>query len=271
MKVAVIIPSRGLMFSRTAEEIHRNVKDIPHKFFFAHKRPIPDCFNTPTSAALATDDITHLWFVEDDMIVPDDTLQTMLDMDKAVVTADYPVTKEGRGAILKDKGGDLLVTGTGCLLVKREVFDELRYPYWRTDVRWKFENMGDHIRLQATKNTKNEGYGLHDVNFSLTLKRLGIPIHVIDMKLGQRKLIALGKAGSNNGAHNIEQWSKIKPNYALRKIMREPVRERGNLVTVLTETGEITCSAAHAEKLIKQGMAEKPPHRHSVIDWNGLE
>lgn len=270
MKVAVIIPSRGLMFSRTADEVLRNVQNIPHKFFFAHRKPIPECFDRPTTAALADDEVTHLWFVEDDMVLPAEILQTMLDMDKAIVTADYPVSKEGRGAILKDKGGKVLVTGTGCLLVKREVFDELKYPYWRTDLRWKFENMGDHIKLKATMNTKNEGYGLHDVNFSMALHKLGIPIHVIDTRLGQRKLIVLGKAGSNNGAHKIEQWSKVKPYYMLKKILREPIRDRGNLVTVCTESGEITCSATHAQKLIELGKATRPPHQHSVIDWNGL-
>jgi hypothetical protein len=52
MKVAVIIPSRGLMFSKTAEEIVRNTQGVPHQKFFAHKLPIPDCFEWPTIKAL---------------------------------------------------------------------------------------------------------------------------------------------------------------------------------------------------------------------------
>ena len=51
VKVAVILPSRGLMFSKTAEEIINNVKGVPHKFFFSHKRPIPECFEIPTEEA----------------------------------------------------------------------------------------------------------------------------------------------------------------------------------------------------------------------------
>jgi hypothetical protein len=270
MKVAIILPSRGLMFSRTADEILRNVKDIPHQFFFSHGRPIPECFDRPTTTALARDDITHLWLVEDDMILPSNTLQLMLDMDKAVVTADYPVNKNGRGAILRDKGGKVLITGTGCLLVKREVFDELKYPYFRTDIRWTAENMGGYLRLTAQKNQTNDGYGLHDVNFSMMLHHLGIPIHLVDFTLGQRKLISLGKAGSNNGAHKIEQWSKVKKDFWLKQLMAQPVRERGKLTTVLTESGEITVTPEHAKKLIDLGKATKPPFQYSVIDENGL-
>lgn len=69
MKIGVILPSRGLIFSRTAEEILNNLKKVPHKIYFAHKRPIPECFNEPLEEALADKDITHIWFVEDDMVL----------------------------------------------------------------------------------------------------------------------------------------------------------------------------------------------------------
>jgi hypothetical protein len=62
IKVAVIIPSRGLMFSKTAEEIVRNTQGLPHQKFFSHKLPIPDCFEWPTIKALKDPDITHFWY-----------------------------------------------------------------------------------------------------------------------------------------------------------------------------------------------------------------
>ena len=49
--IAVILPSRGLIFSRTADEILQNLKDIPHKIYFSHRKPIPDCFNEPVEEA----------------------------------------------------------------------------------------------------------------------------------------------------------------------------------------------------------------------------
>lgn len=268
MKVAVILPSRGLIFSRTAEEVLNNVKDIPHKFFFSHRKPIPECFEKPTNQALLDEEVTHLWFVEDDMIIPPDTLNKMLDKDVAVVTADYPVNKNGRGAVFKDAGGKVLICGTGCTLVKREVFDELKAPYFRTDKRWTIKNMGDYIKLTGSTTEQLEGYGLHDVNFCMSLHHLNIPIHCLDTVLGQRKLVALGKAGSNNGAHNIETWGKVKKDHLLKQVRSWPVQETGDLVPILTPTGEVMVSQAHAKTLIKKKLGTRPRRRHSVIDWN---
>lgn len=270
MKIAVILPSRGLIFSQTADEILRNVKGIPHKFFFSHKRPIPDCFEEPTNRALKDPDVTHLWYVEDDMVLPPDCLRRMLDMDKAVVTADYPTTDYGGGAVFKVKDR-IIFAGTGCTLVKREVFEELKPPYFRTDICWNVKNYGDFIKIIAVKRGKaNDGYGLHDVNFFMNLYRLDIPVHDVGFKVGQRKLKALGKAGTNDGAHQIEEWKKIKKDDLLKKVKRWPIEQKGNLVSVLTESGEVLTSRAHAQKLIRKGLATKPPRRAVVVDDSEL-
>lgn len=265
--IAVILPSRGLMFSETAEEILNNLKRIPHKFFFSHGLSIPECFEKPTVEALKDEDISHLWFVEDDMKIPSDTLKTMLDKQLAVVTADYPINKNGRGAVFYDAGGKVLITGTGCLLVKREVLDEMKPPYFRTDIRWNIKNMGDFIKLTGSKTGQIDGYGLHDVNFSMNLHRMDIPIHCIEQKLGQRKLVSLGKAGTNDGAHNIDVWTKVRKDQLLKQIQTWPVQETGNLVEVTTPTGDILVSHAHAKTMVDKGLATIPPKRFSVIDW----
>lgn len=265
--IAVILPSRGLMFSETAEEILNNLKRIPHKFFFSHGLPIPECFEKPTVEALKDPDISHLWFVEDDMKLPSDTLKTMLDEQLAVVTADYPVNRTGRGSVFKDAGGEVLISGTGCLLVKREVLDEMKPPYFRTDIRWSIKNVGKSIKITGSKTGQIDGYGLHDVNFSMNLHRMGIPIHCIKQKLGQRKLIALGKAGTNDGAHDIEVWTKVIKDQLLKEIKQWPVQETGKLVEVTTPTGDILVSKSHAKTMVKDGLATIPPKRYSTIDW----
>jgi hypothetical protein len=267
IKVAVILPSRGLIFSQTADEIIANLRTIPHKFFFSHRRPIPECFEIPTEQALLDDSITHLWFIEDDMILPPDTLRELIATDKAVVVADYPINKNGRGSVFEvDK--QIVFTGTGCMLVKREVFDELRKPYFRTDMRWNIKNYGSFLKLTRIKSGTLDGYGLHDVNFCMNLYNLNIPIHKIDIVLGQRKLLAWGKAGSNDGAHKIEEWTKVKKDHLLKAVKLWPIEKKGSLISVMTPTGEITVSPAHAKKLVKEGLATKMPRRKLVVDWN---
>lgn len=266
MRVAVILPSRGLMFSQTADEILQNLKGIPHKIYFAHKLPIPDCFEVPTNRALDDPEVTHLWFVEDDMVFKPDCLKKMLELDKAVVTADYPTTEYGGGAVFKLKG-QIIWGGTGCTLVKRAVFDELKKPYFRTDICWNIKNFGDFFKLVAIpRGEVDDGYGLHDVNFYINLYRLGIPVHDAGFKVAQRKLKALGKAGTNNGAHQIDLWKKIKRDDLLKKAKKWPIEPRGSLTPVVINGREILTSAAHARKLIRKGMAVKPPRRAIVID-----
>lgn len=264
-KVAIILPSRGLMFSRTAQEIHANHMTNLSKFFFAHKLPIPQCFEEPTLRALDDPDITHLWYIEDDMAIPTIILRQMLLMDEDVVTADYPVTKEGKGAVF-EVGGEVIYCGTGCLLVKREVFAKLAPPYFRSDIRWTPLNYGKTVKLVGSM-FGDEGYGLHDVTFGVKLYQAGVKIHVFGT-VGQRKLVALGKTGTNNGQHKIETWQKVKKDHQFKKIMSQPLANgaKGELITVDTPTGGLRVTRKHAKNLIKQGLATPINEKQIIID-----
>lgn len=263
MRIAVIFPSRGLAFSRTCEELLDNLEGYDYDIFFAHGLPIPLCFERPLSRALRGS-YTHIWMVEDDMILSDGTLDSLLLMDAPVATMDYPVSKDGQGSVFQ-VDGKVIFCGTGCLLIKREVFDVLQPLYFRTDIRWNPINHGKFIRFTAQENTRDDVYGLHDVTFGIKLYKAGIPISVAGI-IGQRKLLALGKAGSNEGAHQIEEWTNIKPNYLLKKLKKHPVVPIGKLITVQTEEGELTVHPTHAKKLIKAGIAAESPKSSIGID-----
>lgn len=268
--IAVILPSRGLIFSQTADEILQNLKDIPHRIYFSHRKPLPDCFEEPTNRALKDKGITHLWFVEDDMVLPPDTLKKMLDKNLAVVTVNYPTTKDGRCAVLTIKG-KVVYGGTGCTLVKREVFDELKPPYFRDDIAWIPKNKGDYIKLTGLQKGKdNDTYGLHDVNFFINLWRKNIPVHVMGFTIGQRKLKSLGKAGTNKGAHNIEVWTNItqRDYFEETKDWAEP--DLSKLIEVNTPTGNVLVSPKHAKTLLDTGKAKKLPKQAVVIDDSGV-
>lgn len=269
--IGVILPSRGLIFSETAEEILNNLKGIPHKIYFAHGKSLPECFNEPVGRALK-DTVTHLWFIEDDMIVPPNTLKNLMEADANVVTCDYPITKDGKGAIFYDQGGNVVFCGTGCLLVRREVLENLKPPYFTDKIAWTPMNYGDAVKLVGRKADKDV-YGLHDVTFCLRLWKNGVKVKVIPMQLGQRKLIALGKSGSNDGAHNIEKWHKIKKNARLKEILSQPlsIGAKSKLVAVRTATGEVSALQGHAEKLVSKGLASYPPKSYLILDDSEVE
>lgn len=266
MKVAIILPSRGLMFSQTADEVLQNVRGIPHKFFFSHRKPIPDCFEEPTHRALLDKDITHLWFVEDDMIIAPDTLRQLLNAEANAVTCDYPVAKDGRGSVFYDQGGNVVFCGTGCLLVRRDVFNSLKAPYFTDKVRWTMLNYGEAVKLTAVYG--QVGYGTHDITFCMKLWNTGVVIKTMERKLGQRKLLELGKSGSNNGAHKIETWKKVVKNARLKAIQAQPIAAgaKSKLVTIETPTGGVNTTRKHADNLVSQGLAKYPPKRYTIID-----
>lgn len=271
-QVAVILPSRGLIFSETAEEILRNLKGIPHKFFFSHRRPLPECFEEPTLRALKDPEITHLWFVEDDMVLKYTTLKRMVEADANAVTYDYPITDDGRGSVFCDQGGNVVFCGTGCLLVKREVFDNLKPPYFTDKIRWTMLNYGEQIKLVGSKN-KEGGYGLHDITFCLKLWKQGIKIKVLKGVLGQRRLVELGKTGTNKGQHEIEVWHKVVPNLRLKDLQAQPISigARSKLVTVNTPTGDINASQRHADTLVRAGKASYKSKSYLIIDDSEVE
>ena len=135
------------------------------------------------------------------------------------------------------------------------------------------QNYGESIKLTAVDNSVGDGYGLHDITFSIKLWNAGIIIKVSKIKLGQRKLLALGKSGSNDGAHKYEVWRKIDKDARLKAILAQPIAlgAKSKLVTLDTPSGPITTSQKHADNLVAQGLAEHPPRRFTIIDDSEVE
>lgn len=273
LKVGVVIPSRGLMFSRTAEEIQKNTVGMRKAFFFSHGKPIPKCFESPVNRALCDFDVSHVLIIEDDMILHDNAIWEALDVDKDVVVYDYPITKNGRGSVFKDGTGKVIYSGTGFMLIKRQVFDKLKAPYFRADIGWNVYRDNESLRFVARRMAKDEGYGLHDITFGMKLQKAGIEITVLDKTLGQRKLIELGKAGSNDGAHKIEEWTKVKKDFSLKEYMKLPesLNAKSNLVTLETLDGFINVSREHADKLIAADKAKPIDSKQTVIDFGEFD
>jgi len=207
-KLAVILPSRGLMFSETFEELLRELKDFRYEIFWAHEKPLPRCFNDPTEAALADPDVFALLFCEDDMIIPKGMLKRMFEMQYPVVAMDYPFRQNGDSTVLHDPEGKAYWTGTGFMLVARAVLDRMEKPIWRTDQTFDPFVDQDTIHFWPRKLDK-VFYGLHDLNFGLMLYSAGLPVLPMAQTGGQRKLLKMGARHTNNGAHEIMELTEV--------------------------------------------------------------
>jgi len=207
-KLAVILPSRGLMFSETFEELLNELEGFNYEIYWAHEKSLPDCFNDPTEQALADPDVFALLICEDDMIIPKGILKEMFDMNYPVVSLDYPFQQQGDSTCLHDPEGNAFWTGTGFILVAKAVLENMEKPIWRTDMTFDPFIDKDTIHFWPRKLDKVY-YGLHDLRFGLLLYSAGMPIKVPNRTAGQRKLVKLGKAGTNNGTHEIMELTEV--------------------------------------------------------------
>jgi hypothetical protein len=225
ISIGCILPSRGLSFSKTMDELLTELKPFKHKIFFSIGNTLPDCFNIPLEEALK-DEFTHILIVEDDMIIPKGILKTMVKKRYPVVALDYPFQKDNEATTLHDPSGMALYTGTGFILIERWVLDLMPKPIFSTDTAWDMMiTVHNQLVCWPRDVSKIKTYGLHDVNFGITLWSNDLPIQVMKRTAGQRKLKAKGKSNTNNGADEI---------YEITKVLRDNTAKSSNTGLVQT-------------------------------------
>ncbi len=207
-KLAVILPSRGLLFSETFEELLGELEGFNYEIYFAHELPLPDCFNVPTEKALADPSVFAVLICEDDMIIPKGILRKMFAKNYPVTALDYPFRQNGDSTVLHDPEGKAYWTGTGFMLIARAVLEKIEKPIWRTNR--TFDPFVDKDTIHFwPRELKKVHYGLHDLNFGLVLYSAGMPVLPMEQTAGQRKFVKLGAKNSNNGAHEIAELTEV--------------------------------------------------------------
>jgi hypothetical protein len=227
MKIGVCIPSRGTVYSQTVEEVIRELTDFKAdwEIFWSHANPIPQCFNIITQKALDDPTVTHLWYVEEDMVIPNGILKHMLgemaENNWTAVASDYPLIEVPSRTIYRDPNGAAYFTGCGCTIIHRDVFKLLKEPYFRTDVEWNLNVKDDYISAHPkwVKDT-SKVYGYQDITFGLTLYLKNNPIMVSSMDCGQRVITKKGGKDNNHGHHAIIEYVEVS-----KKRMFEPNQE----------------------------------------------
>lgn len=222
MKLAVVLPSRGLVYSKTVEELYSELESIEGSFrvFWSHGRPIPDCFTIPTEQALKGD-YDYVLYVEEDMVLPKGILNKMLAKVKHAIACEYPVSGGKGGTVMYDQFGKAIFTGCGLLLVDTKLLRALPKPIWRTDVRWKpyVDNSMIHFTL-TTDDSRH--YGQQDVAFGTRLYANNLPIEIMDETIGQREMVKRGAKGENDGFHEVVDRMEVVQRRDLENIHKTP-------------------------------------------------
>ncbi len=210
-KIAVLLPSRGLIHSRTIEAVQANLTNAgksfsgPHYVFYSHDKPIPEAQNYLVERAMGTD-ATIFWFVEEDNIFEEDVLFKMIVEQRPVIAIDYPVGPSSYSCIMK-KDGEVYWCGFGCTLIRREVFDAMNKPWFTVDVSYRVKNFRT---MEVEKQDVPSKYGGHDINFGFALREINIPIyHLQSASSGHLFVDQLGPRQYNDGTHQIREAREI--------------------------------------------------------------
>ena len=158
-------------------------------------------------------DCTHFWFVEEDNTFPTGILFKLLAEDVPVIALDYPVGEKKYSTVMV-KNDEIYWCGLGCTLIKREVFEKMKEPWFTTDTTWRITNVET---MELKKEQIPNKYGGHDINFGMELRELGIPISVLKNYVGGHlEIIDKSTPGSNSGGYTIIENNTIR-NYQIYK------------------------------------------------------
>lgn len=190
---AVLLPTRGLVFGQTMSSVFNNLGERKGGFLIANGLPIPEAQNKLAEAALKTPH-THFWWVEEDVVIPPNTLNTMLGMDKDVVCVDYPVINGW--STIKKKDGEIRHCGLGCTLIKRQVFEKIPPPWFSIDKSLDAKT-GKVLDIPMK-------YGGHDIFFGIKLREYKFKIHQLEgVECGHLRCEDINRREDNNGVYKI--------------------------------------------------------------------
>ena len=121
---------------------------------------------------------THVYYVDADVVPPNDGLLKLMRLDADVCTGIAPIFLEDKFCWSVAEGDEdnwrvmdiplpkepweVKSTGAACLLVRREVLEEIGWPYFKMEYQEKWKNGGDPIKtgedMYFAKKIRKAGY-----------------------------------------------------------------------------------------------------------------
>ena len=205
--VAVVMPSRGLVHSRTVEAVMANVGEAQragHAFagwLLSHDLPIPDCHERVAEAGMATG-ADALWFVEEDVIPPAGALVALLARPELIAFVDYPVGEDPIVNCAYHFGPTREVhwCGLGCTLIRREALERLARPWFRSDRTFGMKGG----TINEVWESRPMPYGGQDIGFCWDARQAGLTLgEVPGLLAAHARLRELGASHVNAGQHTI--------------------------------------------------------------------
>lgn len=197
MHIEAVLPTRGLVYANTVIGLLENLPS--DQITIVTGKKMPDCFNEGVEKAIDKG-ADYIWMVEEDNGLPRGVLDLLVEANGDIVTADYNVGKQSH---INRDGEDVLWCGLGNTLIKREVFEYIKKPWFETDKHLNYSDKGYKI-VNVPKDQVDKKWGGHDALFFYTKTRpLGYKIKVIEGKYDHYRCKEVPKRELNNGYYSI--------------------------------------------------------------------
>jgi len=156
-KILICIPTLGKIDVKTAQFAGILSKQPNIEYLPIIGLPVDEARNRAVNIFLQNEQFTHLFFLDDDVIPPDDCIDKLLSLKAPITSGIYPLISPvgiqwsvgERGLDPQPNRGKYVyklvdrlkshtepfeadMAGTGCLLIRRDVFDKLEWPYFKT-------------------------------------------------------------------------------------------------------------------------------------------
>ena len=214
MKIVAAIPTRGIVLTECITSVMRELSSRAEEWgiVMSTGRPIPEAHNEVVEQALK-DGAEYIWLVEEDVIVPEWTLQKMIEADGDIVAADVPSRHvEGLTQIGKWEGKVYWVH-TGCTLVKKAVFEKLQKPWFDNTYSYDHRIEGSEINFTKNKLKEPQEYGGQDIHFSQSALEAGFIIKDVPV-VCTHGVVEFDSKREN--VHKIKKLDKITRDNAFR-------------------------------------------------------
>lgn len=183
----------------------------------SHALPIPECHQNVAEQGLATG-ADALFFVEEDTIPPSGGLLALLDALQTyhIAAIDYPVWNDSGhwSCVCRNQSdGAIRYCGLGCTLVRRELFERLDPPWFRSDMQFQIVRKGN--TTEFVQRPVAYDYGGQDIYFAWRALEAGMTIGEVPMTAAHARVLEHGKRETNHGCHTIqvidtiERWQRI--------------------------------------------------------------
>ena len=189
-----------MVFTETMVALLKELDGYDYKIYMSWDKHIPDAHNYLVGRAL-DEGADYVLLLEEDVVMPEGSLKEMIGKGD-IVTIDYGVN--GWSCITTYQGENLWCS-TGLTLVKREVFEALEKPYFRSDKSLLLNDWPEIKWIDAGE----QAYGGHDIYFGIKAREKGFKITKVDGEARHLRLESLGRPEINKGLHQIADKEKI--------------------------------------------------------------